>query len=143
MRSSNHADADDTELSRTGVSRPELRVLVVEDDSHVRDYAVRLLNSLGYAVRSASTGQEALGMLASDPTCDILFSDVVMPGLSGGELTRTARLLLPRLAVVLVTGHHEDAVVESLQREGTVILLSKPYRRQIVADALRRCLEII
>jgi CheY-like chemotaxis protein len=119
-----------------------LRVLVVEDDPPVREHAVRLVRGLGYTVRCASGGQEALRMLASDPNCDILFSDVMMPGLSGGELARTARLLLPRLAVVFVTGHHEDAAVESLQREGSVIVLAKPYRRQVVADALRHSLEI-
>ena len=114
-----------------------LRVLVVEDDGPVREHAARLLRALGHAVRAAEDGPEALRLLAADPRCDILFSDVVMPGMGGGELAEAARRRLPGLGVVFVTGHNEDPVVERMRREGSAVLLTKPYRRQAVAEALR------
>ena len=120
-----------------GHAPAERRVLVVEDDAPVRAHAVRLIRQLGYAVRDAGSGAEALRMLAGDPRCDILFSDVVMPGMSGGELAEAARLILPRLAIVFVTGHHADPGVERLRREERVVVLMKPYRREAVAQALR------
>ncbi|WP_376097201.1 response regulator [Roseomonas sp. CCTCC AB2023176] len=118
-----------------------VRVLVVEDDASVRDHAVRLVRNLGYTVREAADGHEALRLLIEDPRCDILFSDVVMPGMSGGQLAQAAKLMLPRLAVVFVTGHHADPLVEQLRREGAAAVLPKPYRRQAVASALQRALE--
>ena len=123
--------------SEGGWGPEERRVLVVEDDAPVRAHAVRLIRQLGYAVRDAGSGAEALRLLAVDPHCDILFTDVVMPGMSGGELAEAARLLLPRLAIVFVTGHHADPCVERLRREERVIVLMKPYRREAVARALR------
>jgi len=124
---------------RTGA--PGLRVLVVEDDAPVREHALRLVRGLGYEVCEAGSGAEALRLLARDPRCDILFTDVVMPGMSGGELASAARLLIPGLAVVFMTGHHADPVVEAMRREGSAIVLTKPYRRQAAADALRLAVD--
>lgn len=120
--------------------RLALRILVVEDDDPVRDHAVRVVRSLGYEVRAARDAQEALRLLAEDLRCDLLFTDVVMPGMSGGQLAQAVRMLIPSLPVVFVTGHNSDAAVEQLRREGGAILLPKPYRRQALAAALRTAL---
>jgi CheY-like chemotaxis protein len=116
------------------------RILVVEDDDPVRDHAVRVVRSLGYEVRAARDAQDALRLLAEDLRCDPLFTDVVMPGMSGGQLAQAVRMLIPGLPVVFVTGHNSDAAVEQLRRDGGAILLPKPYRRQALAAALRSAL---
>ena len=67
-----------------------LSVLLVEDNDHVREFARHLLDELGYRVVSAASGEEALELLETEAV-DILFTDVVMPGLSGVELARLAR----------------------------------------------------
>jgi CheY-like chemotaxis protein len=113
------------------------RILVVEDDAPVRDHAVRVVRSLGYEVRAAASGAEALRLLAEDLRCDLLLTDVVMPGMSGGQLAQAVRMLLPGLPVVFVTGHNADAAVEQMRRDGGAILLPKPYRRHALASALR------
>lgn len=123
------------------VAAPGFRVLVVEDDDPVREHALRLVRSLGYQVREASGGEEALRLLARDPLCDILFTDVVMPGMSGGDLARAARLLVPGLAIVFMTGHHADPMVEEMRREGSAVVLTKPYRRHAAAAALREAMD--
>jgi CheY-like chemotaxis protein len=117
------------------------RVLVVEDDAPVRDHAVRVVRSLGYEVRAAASGAEALRLLAEDLRCDLLLTDVVMPGMSGGQLAQAVRMLLPGLPVVFVTGHNADAAVEQMRRDGGAILLPKPYRRHALASALGAALR--
>ncbi len=118
-----------------------IHVLIVEDDDPVRDHAVRVVRSLGYRVREARSGPEALHLLSQDLRCDLLLTDVVMPGMSGGQLAQAVRVLIPSVPVVFVTGHNSDADVEQLRREGGALLLPKPYRRQALADALRAALR--
>jgi CheY-like chemotaxis protein len=130
----------DLPMSAPAGDQAAARILVVEDDPPVRAHAERLLRGLGYAVRAAGSGDEALRLLAEEPRCDLLFTDVVMPGMSGGRLAQAARLLVPELPVIFVTGHSADPLVEQLRREGAALLLQKPYRRQHVAQALDRAL---
>jgi CheY-like chemotaxis protein len=132
------ADArDDAPAEAAG---PSVRVLVVEDDGPVRDHAVRVVRSFGYEVRSAGGGAEALRLLAEDMRCDLLLTDVVMPGMSGGQLAQAVRMLIPDIPVVFVTGHNADAAVEQLRRDGGAILLPKPYRRHALAAAIESAL---
>ncbi len=113
-----------------------LHVLVVEDNQPVRAHALRVVASLGHIVAAASDGREALALLAGDTRCDLLMTDVVMPGMSGGQLAHAARLLRPNLPVLFVTGHTEDPMVEQLRREGLAVVLLKPYRRAALRDAI-------
>jgi PAS domain S-box-containing protein len=87
----------------------DLKVLLVEDNDHVREFADHLLTELGYKVISASSGEEALELLGREPF-DVLFTDVVMPGLSGLEVARLARERLPSLPVLLASGYSEEIV---------------------------------
>lgn len=114
-----------------------LQVIVVEDDEHVRSHTTRTVAALGYAVRAAADAAEALRLLSGDLRCDLLLTDVVMPGMSGGQLAEAARLLLPNLPVVFVTGNNADPIVERLRREGSAVVLAKPYRRAALAEALQ------
>jgi PAS domain S-box-containing protein len=84
-------------------------VLLVEDNDHVREFAQNLLEDLGYEVVAAASGEEALDRLA-ESRIDLLFSDVVMPGLSGLEIARRARERRPDLPVLLASGYSEEIV---------------------------------
>lgn len=132
--------ASDSERAAQAGGIP-LRVLVVEDDGPVREHAIRVVRSFGYDVRAASSGPEALRLLAEDIRCDLLLTDVVMPGMSGGQLAQAVRMLIPDLPVVFVTGHNADSAVEQLRRDGGAVLLPKPYRRQALAAALQTALD--
>src|SRR5688572_3632835 len=96
---------------KRGAAKPprNLRVLLVEDNSHVRDFAHHLLDELGYRVVSAGSAEEALELLETERV-DLLFSDVVMPGRSGIELARLARQSNPGLPVLLASGYSEEVV---------------------------------
>ena len=115
-------------------------VLVVEDDPFVRDVAVRFLDGLGYAVREAGTPQEAFAVLEGEGV-DVLFTDAVLPGESGGALARRALARWPHLKVLFASGYAANAVVHQGRVEPGVHLLSKPYTRAELAAVLRRVLE--
>src|SRR5690606_22504740 len=65
---------------------PPERALIVDDEPDVLAMAVELFQTLGYEVLSANNGKDALNILERDPEIDLLFSDVVMPGMNGVEL---------------------------------------------------------
>jgi len=125
--------------AETRVEKPPrgLNVLLVEDNDHVREFAHHLLDELGYKVVSAASGEEALERLATDPV-DLLFSDVVMPGLSGIELARLARQRNPGLPVLLASGYSEEIVGAA---GADFEIVRKPYDLSGIDAALATALE--
>jgi CheY-like chemotaxis protein len=112
-----------------------LAVLLVEDNVQVRRFAEDMLRDLGCEVIAAADGAEALRLLETEAV-DLLFTDVVMPGISGVELARGARKLKPRLPVLLATGYSEEVVQSSPEFE----VLLKPYRPQDFERAMAKVL---
>jgi CheY-like chemotaxis protein len=96
-------------------------VLVVDDDPDVRQYATSVLDEAGYRVLAAADGESALAVLERDSSIDVLFTDVVMPGMNGFELARAATAQRPDLKVLFASGYATD-----LTPAGR--LLKKPYR---------------
>jgi PAS domain S-box-containing protein len=101
------------------------RILVVEDNIGVGQFATQILEDLGYRPTWAVNAEEALDRLGEDGRdFDLVFSDVVMPGMGGVELAKTLQGRMPRLPVVLASGYSHV-----LAQEGThgFELLQKPY----------------
>jgi signal transduction histidine kinase len=112
-------------------------VLVVEDEPAVLEMAVESLTELGYRTLTATQAAEALERLAGSERIDILFSDVVMPGgMNGVQLSVEARHLRPGLRVLLTSGYTGTALEEHAV-PADLPLLSKPYRRDELANKLR------
>jgi len=109
-------------------------VLLVEDNRHVREFAEALLTDLHYEVISAETGERALELLRSR-AIDVIFSDVVMPGISGVELARTVRQTYPDLPIVLASGYSEE-IIQGAASEFQV--LAKPYGAGALGAALSK-----
>ena len=112
-------------------------ILVVEDEPAVLEMAVESLAELGYRTLTASHAAQALDRLKGPERIDILFSDVVMPGgMNGVQLSVEARRLRPGLRVLLASGYTGTALGEQ-GVPADLPLLSKPYRREDLADKLR------
>jgi PAS domain S-box-containing protein len=125
-----------------GLPRGAEAVLLVEDDTQVREHAARLLESLGYRVLAAPDGPSALALLREGKAVDLLFTDVVMPGgMNGRELADAARALRPGLPVLFTSGYTENAIVHHGRLDRGVLLLAKPYRRGELAAKLRQALD--
>jgi signal transduction histidine kinase/ActR/RegA family two-component response regulator len=115
------------------------RVLVVEDDPQVLEFAARELTRLGYAVTTADNGAQAMELLAQGQRYDILFADVVLPdGPNGVELARSVQRHHPGMRVVLASGYAEDIFATYGKPDGDTVVLKKPYKRPELAEALVR-----
>lgn len=135
------ADANEEPASEYELQGSE-RVLLVEDDELVRQHAERQLLALGYKVKTAADGEEALGVLRERTDIDLLFTDVVMPGgLSGPELVKSAKALRPTLKVLYTSGYTDNAVLKNGSLKQNVKLLNKPYRRLELARKVRSVLS--
>jgi PAS domain S-box-containing protein len=116
-------------------------VLVVEDDSRVRQLTIKRLKLIGYQVLEASDGPSALEILKGGDAVDLVFTDLIMPGgLSGREVAIRARQLRPGVKVLLTSGYAEELVHgDDLQREQLKVL-RKPYQQADLIAALREVL---
>jgi len=110
-------------------------ILLVDDDEGVRDFVADGLRAEGYLVHEASHGAQALRRLQADSTIDLMVVDLAMPGMTGTELVRQARLQRPGLAVLYMTGHAGDPMVDERDR-----LLAKPFRMAELAAAVAAAL---
>ncbi|MGU3538908.1 ATP-binding protein [Methylobacterium sp. A54F] len=111
-------------------------VLVVEDNLEVGRFATQILQDLGYATDWVTTGEDALERLGTDAAgIDVVFSDVVMPGMGGLALAEALRTRHPGLPLVLTSGYSHV-----LAEEGThgFELLHKPYSAEQLSRVLRR-----
>jgi PAS domain S-box-containing protein len=103
-------------------------ILLVEDDTIVRQLAVRILRRPGYQVLEARSPVEALVMAERHVgRIDLLLTDVVMPQLSGGELARRVRIARPDIQVLYMSGYSDDEIVARGVRSGDAHLLLKPF----------------
>jgi len=117
------------------------RVLVVEDNEKLRRVVVKQLCDLGYKVFESESAASALVLLSTE-SVDLLFTDIVMPGeMNGADLAREARLHMPGLRVLFTSGFPGGRVDSDGWLARTDKLLSKPYRQDDLARALRELLD--
>jgi signal transduction histidine kinase/ActR/RegA family two-component response regulator len=123
-------------------ARGHEKILVVEDDLDVREMVLGQLDALGYEVRVARNGPEAMAMLERESRFDLLFSDVMMPdGMTGIELVAAARRRRPAIRVLLTSGQ-AVRLTEALRASMDGLpMLRKPYRHSELATAIRTALD--
>jgi PAS domain S-box-containing protein len=115
------------------------RVLVVEDNDDVGQFSTELLEDLGYAVRRVAEANAALAILAEDEfSADLVFSDVIMPGMNGVELAGVIRERYPGLPVVLTSGY-SNVLAENAHRGFE--LIQKPYSVESLSRILRKAIS--
>jgi CheY-like chemotaxis protein len=118
-------------------------ILLVEDDPALRDMAAALLRRLGYAVLAAANGVEALSLKQQRDTghIDLLFTDVVMPHMSGKELADRVRALNPLTKILFTSAYTENAIIQQGVLDKGVALLQKPFTPSALARKLREMLD--
>jgi PAS domain S-box-containing protein len=126
--------------------RPDQRtgtVLFVEDHPQIQDLGGEILNALGYDVVVKPSGESAMRWLREHPEqqVDVLFTDVVMPGMSGPEMVSRARQLRPGLKVVYASGYPAENLIQEGLIEETARILSKPYSISELECALKEAIN--
>ena len=117
-------------------------ILVVDDEPELIELVEETLHALGYRVLTATNGKKALQILAAEPTVDLMFSDVVMPGGTNGfELAEQAATQYPLLRVILTSGYTDIAIARNGQARFKAHLLSKPYTQEELTLRIRKTLD--
>jgi CheY-like chemotaxis protein len=118
------------------------RILVVEDNEAVRVSTVELLREEGYQVLTAANADAAMQMLLEGAAVDLIFTDVVMPGLiKSSDLAAWAKVQNPPVAVLFTSGHTRDIISRNHQLSPDTHLLSKPYGPQALTRTIRTVLN--
>jgi len=120
-------------------------ILLVDDDPALRMMAATLLRRLGYTVLAAADGIEALRLQQQSNTghVDLLFTDVVMPNMSGKELADRVVALSPRTRTLFTSAYTENAIVHQGVLDKDVALLQKPFTPSALAHKLREVLDAV
>jgi two-component system cell cycle sensor histidine kinase/response regulator CckA len=117
-------------------------VLIVEDEATLRTLAQRTLEREGYAVLAAEDGYEALAVADSfSGTIDLVLTDMVLPGLNGGEVAAQLARVRPGLRVVYMTGYTDEEHFQHGVLNACADVLEKPYTAAQLSEAVRRALE--
>ena len=133
-----HRDPRALNLERSGTET----VLVVEDEGAVRDQAVLVLESYGYAVLDAANGQDAIEISRSRTgTIDLLLTDVIMPGQNGRELADLLQPERPEMRVLYMSGYTGDAIANHGVLAERVAFLPKPFTLEDLLRKVRKVLD--
>lgn len=124
-----------------GASLQSETILVVEDDERVRSISSESLRELGYTVVEAASAKEAIRKIESGFVPDLLFTDVVMPDMTGAELAAELSGRHPDLKVLFTTGYTRNAIVHNGVLDAGKHLLSKPFAIEDLAAKVRNLLD--
>lgn len=138
------AAQQDHALAVVNIPASSKTILIVEDEQLVRDMLAVILNSEGYKVLEASNGEEALHLVEDyKGAINLLISDVVMPGMSGQELSLRIRQIYPTIEVILISGYTENQanLMEQIPFNN-YSFISKPFSPKAILAKARLLLEI-
>jgi len=129
-------------IPAAGMARGTETILLVEDEGGVRELARDILVRQGYTVLECASGSDALDFCARyHGPIDLVLTDVVMPGLTGGELGKRLQQLYPRIRLLYMTGYTEETVVHQGIVDAGVSLLQKPFTPQTLSSRVREVLD--
>ncbi len=118
------------------------RILIIDDDRHMRNACLRVLSKSGWSVVCAESGEEGLNEIRSSAEkIDVVLLDQLMPGMSGMDALDEIQSMNPKLPVVIVTGSATADTTAEIIRRGAVGCLPKPFTpeelRTVVAKVLK------
>jgi two-component system, cell cycle sensor histidine kinase and response regulator CckA len=115
------------------------RILLVEDDEMVREVTKDILEAIGYTVLAAETPQAAVSLSENpEERIDLLLTDVVMPGLSGKELSDRVKAVRPDAKVLFMSGYTSNVIVHHGILEAGVHFIQKPFSMRDLARKVRQ-----
>ena len=117
-----------------------MRLLVVDDELHIRSALTKALSLVGYDVDEAASGVEAL-MLLEHTSYDLMVLDMLMPGMEGTEVLQQARTIAPDLSIIILTGNATLESAIAAVKSAAVDYLLKPASIYEIIDAITKALQ--
>jgi len=117
------------------------RILVVDDEEPIREIVTAMLHSSGYQCQQAASGKQALALLTSGDSFELVLSDLMMADMDGIGLLERTKEKYPDMPVVMVTAVHDISVALAAIRNGAYDYLLKPFEREQLLATVRRALE--
>lgn len=137
-----HVTSVEKKSTRPTASTGDERVLLVEDDPHVRRAATRALERRGYSVIEASTGEEAIAFYRErEKEFDLVVTDIVMPGLDGVEVATRLRQEHAPVRILYMSGYSEHTALRDGETCAGGPFLQKPFSADELASAVRGALD--
>jgi DNA-binding response OmpR family regulator len=128
-------------MSELSSSSERPTVLVVDDEEDLRDIMRRMLERRGFHAIVAGDSEQAIAACRDhEGDIDVLVTDLGLPGVSGGDLSRTATALRPAMGVVYISGLPKDIAVTKGLIDPDALLVKKPFSSELLIEALRTVL---
>ena len=116
-----------------------IRVLIIDDDRHMRAVCLRVLTREGWIVHCAENGDEGIGKIKNGrEQFDVVLLDQLMPGMSGMDVLAQIRIMAPDMPVVIITGSATEASAAEIIRMGASDCLPKPFTPDELRNVVRR-----
>jgi len=115
------------------------RILIIDDDRHMRSVCARVLANAGHTVTCAESGEEGFAAIrnAADPFDTVLLAQL-MPGMSGTDVLEHIKSLYPSLPVIIITGSATEETTKDLLRKGACDCLPKPFTPEQLRNAVQK-----
>src|SRR5450432_2892317 len=117
------------------------RILVVDDEDPIREIVTAMLQSSGYQCQQAASGKQALALLTSGDSFELVLSDLMMADMDGIGLLERTKEKYPDMPVVMVTAVHDISVALAAIRNGAYDYLLKPFEREQLLNTVSRALD--
>ena len=140
---SNQTDLDyDYDLATKSLKAGSETILLVDDEEPIREFATRGLTRLGYTVRTASSGEEALKAYFSSPqSYEIVVMDLGMPGMGGARCLQEMVSFDPNAKVLIASGYSYDGKLKKILESGASGYVAKPYHLAELTERIRAVLD--
>jgi len=117
-------------------------ILIVDDNEVVREITVEALGDGGYQIYQACNGAETLKLLEiGEQHIDLIILDIVMPGMSGGEVARKIRLIHPEMPIIFMTGYDKEQVFPRQKNLAHCQVITKPFQFSALSQTMRELLD--
>lgn len=137
-----HASPREAPEEENGLAKGAEKILLVEDDFHVREMTIHFLERRGYQILSAENGEDALELFGdSEGDIELLLTDVVMPGMNGKELYDLLLQYQPGLKVIYMSGYAGEVLKMRGVMDGDINFIQKPFSVQSLVAKIRQVLS--
>jgi len=121
-----------------------MRVLIIDDDTAIREMIQRMLSDDGFETLTAANGKEGLCIVKSDPGIAIVITDLIMPEKEGIETIREVKRDFPHVKILAISGGNSgnaDNYLNMAKMMGADLTLAKPFVKQDIIEAMQRVIQ--